>query len=150
MQSTISYEITKTGAQISAFLLTHIQSTSFRLWYLYHKYFAFRSILMILHLSDMRRNVTRIVYNAQKNISTTTAFQLHACQTDRNIYISLKSRDLHSTWRPPTVCVVNSDEGTRCRTLWYKHIKNKNTFLNNYKYANYTVLLCLLMTITKQ
>ena len=40
--------------------------------HLYHKLFAFHCTLTILHFSRMRRNVTRIVYDARKNVSATT------------------------------------------------------------------------------
>jgi len=40
-------------------------------WHLNRKCFAFRCILKILHLSRKRRNITRIVYNAWKNVNTT-------------------------------------------------------------------------------
>ena len=40
--------------------------------YLYHKCFAFCCILMIWLLSRMRRNASRIVYNARKNVNATT------------------------------------------------------------------------------
>ena len=36
----------------------------------------FAATLMILHLSRMRRNVTRLSYNARKNVSATTLFGL--------------------------------------------------------------------------
>ena len=40
--------------------------------------FAFRCTLMILHLSRMSRNVTRILFNARTNVSATPLLQRHS------------------------------------------------------------------------
>ena len=41
-------------------------------YYLYHKCFAFHCTLTRLYLLRMRRNVTRIAYNARKNVNVKT------------------------------------------------------------------------------